>query len=151
MTDIQAFITELKKHLRYDAVTGKFFNINAGIRSGTEAGSRRKDGYIVITFKQKKYLAHRLAWLLEKGEWPGPHLDHDNHDTSLNVMSNLKDRGVSGNALNRKGANINSSSKIRGVYPRSSGRYMVMVAGKYFGTFPTMAIAERVAKANQNV
>jgi hypothetical protein len=55
---------------------------------------------------------HRLILDAPKGKI----VDHWNHDTLDNRRQNLKLGGQSSNLLNRQGANLNSTSGIRGVY-----------------------------------
>ena len=149
MSDISE---RLKQRLRYDEMTGQFFWLNYGARTGKPAGSIRKDGYVEIKVDRKHYLAHRLAWFFTYGVWPGPHLDHDNHNPTDNRISNLVDRGVVGNALNRNGRNSNNTTGYRGITKLPTGRYMAVVQGKYLGSFGEIKnAAKAVEKALTNV
>lgn len=64
---------ELKRMLSYDPSTGVFTWIGngRGIRRGNRAGSVDPlNGYRIIRFKRKDYLAQRLAWYFVHNQWP---------------------------------------------------------------------------------
>ena len=71
----------------------------ANKRAGYIAG---KDGYRIIRWKGKDYLAHRLAWFYCYGVWPEVLLDHKNRVKDDNKISNLREVTYSGNSLNRR-------------------------------------------------
>lgn len=50
------------------------------------AGSKDKDGYIVITIHRKLYKAGRLAWFYVHGRWPAGEIDHKNRIRSDNRL-----------------------------------------------------------------
>lgn len=78
---------ELMKALAYNPDTGIVFWINRpriATSNGQEAGYQRKDGYRQICFNQKKYLTHRVAWLLHYGSWPVGDIDHIDGNPSNN-------------------------------------------------------------------
>ena len=85
----------LKDLYTYDPQTGQIF-----LGSGTK-GWVNKNGYTYITTPLgKKFLAHRLAWLLYYGSWPEGNIDHINRDKSDNRIDNLRDVTQSENLLN---------------------------------------------------
>lgn len=106
----------LKKLLRYDKKSGKFYwrQDRGGISKGTEAGSGHNQGYIYIRVNKVAYLAHRLAWLYVKGVWPDFQIDHKNRIRSDNRWLNLMDLTHSQNAINRK-PRKGSKSGVTGV------------------------------------
>lgn len=62
-------------------------------RIGSFAGTNHSDnnGYKRITINKKKYYAHRLAWLFEKGTIPnGKEIDHVNRNKQDNRIINLR-------------------------------------------------------------
>lgn len=86
---------ELRRILEYDPWNGKFrWMVKRGrkIRVGDPAGSRDRDGYIVINIGGKIYKAHRLAWLYYYGEWlPKDRvMDHINRKRDDNRIDNLR-------------------------------------------------------------
>lgn len=68
--------------------------------AGKKAGYYRPDGYCIITICNRRYLAHRLAWLLMRGHFPQQILDHINGDTSDNRINNLREVSIAQNAQN---------------------------------------------------
>lgn len=76
----------------YDRTTGVFVRRSAGwgIQAGQVMGSINKQGYRMITVDGIPYLAHRLAWLYEYGEWPNHQVDHVNGNRDDNSIGNLR-------------------------------------------------------------
>jgi hypothetical protein len=127
--------------LVYDAGTGVFrWRISRPNRAaGSVAGVRGKVGYVYISVMKQRCLAHRLAWLLMTGEWPGAQIDHVNRDRADNRWANLRAADSAQNAWNsaivrratgvwRHQGLIYARIKHRGVTHRS-------------GPFPTEAAA----------
>ena len=86
----------LRELFTYDAVTGVFTRRKAVGRHGchkvsTVAGTRQNHGYIVITVDGRRYMAHRLAWLYQYGEWPTNDIDHINEIKDDNRIVNLRE------------------------------------------------------------
>jgi hypothetical protein len=122
-------LTELKKLVEYDPLTGVFYwrDNRGGILKGTEAGSLHGTGYIYIRINKVAYLAHRLAWFYVTGEWPKFQIDHKNRVRSDNRFENLGDLSGSLNCLNRK-PRKGSRSGVTGVSWKSrDGKWMVYV------------------------
>jgi HNH endonuclease/AP2 domain len=113
----------LKSILDYNARTGLFkwkrrhdcsshWN---GRWSGKNAGwLDAKKGYLEIGINNKKYYAHRLAWLYITGEWP-KEVDHKNGVKSNNRFSNLRPSSHIDNQRN-KGLTKRNSSGYKGVF-----------------------------------
>jgi hypothetical protein len=80
-------------HFSYDPKTGDFTNLKERQRvpAGSIAGVINDHGYVVIWFKSKKYLAHRLAWLFMTGAWPKEDVDHEDRVRSNNIWTNLRE------------------------------------------------------------
>jgi hypothetical protein len=81
--------------------------------AGNSAGTSVK-GYVVISIFGRRYLAHRLAWLLIHGEWPSSDLDHIDLDKSCNRISNLRKATPSQNQANKRARD--SASGFKGIY-----------------------------------
>lgn len=95
---------ELHQLLDYNPETGEFFwKVNSRcIKSGSKAGCVCKvHGYQHINIKNKRYKAHRLAWLYVHGKWPHPEIDHINRVKTDNRIANLREADRSMNNLNR--------------------------------------------------
>lgn len=112
----------LKEGLRYEHETGLFHWIKRTsnrIKLGQPAGTVTKQGYVRIAINGCQYLAHRLAWKYEYGEFPDgeeePFIDHINGIPSDNGITNLR---VSSHTDNCKNAQkkSNNTSGSNGVY-----------------------------------
>jgi len=106
----------LKELLHYNQKTGRFTwaKDRRGVSKGVIAGSFNSYGYKQIVIYGKNYLAHRLAWLYEYGEWPKGQIDHINEIKYDNKISNLRTANNSQNMRNR-GAQKNNKSGYKGV------------------------------------
>lgn len=116
MSDI-ALIEGLKSSLSYDPITGLFVwaRSNRRVKAGSLAGTKRKDGYVLLHVCGHSLLAHRVAWLLTYGAWPKADIDHIDGDPSNNKLSNLRDVPRLLNMHNQRDAHSNSSSGVLGV------------------------------------
>lgn len=94
----QAGITAdmVRAQLFYCPTTGGFRRKSTGNRTGQE-----KSGYLVIRIFDRKFFAHRLAFLLTHGYWPNGVVDHINRDRMDNRPCNLRDVTPTENARNR--------------------------------------------------
>jgi hypothetical protein len=72
------------------------------IPAGSVAGSLGQEGYRVINFKRKIYLAHRVIWVLMTGEQPPDLLDHRDTDRANLRWANLRPATVSLNGANAR-------------------------------------------------
>lgn len=79
--------------LDYDAETGVFTWKKSRSRAtkGQEAGTVNSKGYRKISINGRQIYAHRLAWLLAKGEWPKDVINHKNGNKLDNRLANLED------------------------------------------------------------
>ena len=140
---------KLREMLSYDMTTGVFIwrqNVRRA-KAGQEAGVKRPDGYLIITFNQRSYRAHRLAWFYVYGEWPRGELDHINCDPSDNRISNLRVATRAQNVANTR-RKCSSGNMLKGVTPARDGvRYkaQIRVNGKntYLGTYDSELTAHR--------
>lgn len=97
--------TYFSEILEYNQESGLFFwkkRVNSKVDAGMQAGNVMSSGYIHITVKGKKILAHRLAWLFCTKSWPKGQIDHINGDKLDNRISNLRDVCASINLQNRR-------------------------------------------------
>lgn len=109
----QEYIKEL---LSYDKDTGIFIwkKDRRGVIPGTIAGSYNSYGYRQIIIYGTNYLAHRLAWLHEYGEFPKGQIDHINRVKDDNCIKNLRVVNNQENSRN-KGLQSNNKSGHQGV------------------------------------
>lgn len=108
-----------RQFVQYDKETGEFTWIGRSTgkrKAGSTVKSKDAAGYIAINIDGKGYRAHRIAWLLEKGQDPGRfEVDHINRDKIDNRIENLR---LSTRGQNRANSAHNKSSKsgLKGVY-----------------------------------
>jgi len=149
---------EVAAALDYSPTTGIFTwkqRVALRVRIGDVAGSVGDKGYRVISFRNRDYKAHHLAWLLMTGEWPAEWIDHANGDRGDNRWCNLRLASPSGNARNA-GVRRDNTSGFKGVsLKKATGRWSaaLQVDGKrkalgYFDT-PEEA-AQAYARAAQH-
>lgn len=131
----------LRQFFSYDPETGNLtwlVNRNSRVKAGDIAGSIEQQGYVVISFQNRNYKAHRLIWLLVTGSWPKGQIDHINHRRADNRWVNLRDVPQRVNTLKRVKAITNTSGRT-GIYPAKSGNWIarIYVMGKHInlGTF----------------
>ena len=85
-----------------------------GCRAGDAAGSVNSQGYLVVKLGRDQIRAHRLAWFLTHGEWPGGEIDHINGDRLDNRISNLRVVDRAANSQNRRRAYVTNSHGYQG-------------------------------------
>lgn len=162
--------SEISKLLKYDPETGKLFWLprtaemfqDSAFRAGTlarvkcwnarlaekEAGALWPNGYKVLSLYSRRYLAHRVVWIMHYGEWPSNHLDHVNGVRSDNRITNLREASYAENSKNRR-PQVNASGTMGVVWHKRDKRWQagIMVSGKtiHLGQFTekTDAIAAR--------
>ena len=96
----------------YDPVTGELRNrVGRGLRAraAAVAESFRPDGRLSISVDYRRYLVHRLIWLIVHGEWPPADVDHIDNLRNDNRISNLRLATRSENNQNAKLHRSNSS------------------------------------------
>ncbi len=98
--------SELKSLLTYNPDTGIFTRNTWIDKKGRICGKRKlgtidQYGYLIITHKRKHYRAHRLAWLYCFGKFPAHFIDHIDHNTLNNKLSNLREATNSENSQNK--------------------------------------------------
>ena len=88
--------------------------------AGEVAGTIRPDGYIQLSIDNKRYLAHRLIFLIAFGFYP-EQVDHINGIKDDNRACNLR---AADNVINARNQKMNSANKtgIAGVRYRASRR-----------------------------
>ncbi len=146
MTLTQARLKEL---LHYNPETGLFTWLARGgsrRRAGDVAGSVKKDGYRYIGLCGERFLAHRLAWFYQHGEWPTDEVDHKNRARDDNRISNIRAATRAQNAINL-GPRRNSTADSAGAYYRPKlGKWVSQISDRgktrYLGLFTTEASAK---------
>ncbi len=138
---------ELLDHLDYDPLTGEFYWTQNRINRGYRADRLNKtSGYRQISFNNKSYQAHRVAWFIHHQTQPTS-LDHINRIKSDNRISNLREVSLSLNTHNVEDKRYTSSSGYRGVFKhKNKWRAVISIEGsrKHLGLYPTPEEASAV-------
>lgn len=118
---------------RYEKRTGRIYwrvTCGGGPRgAGMLAGcaTTHSKGYNVVKVFGRRYVAHRLAWLIVKGRWPRRPVDHRNNRPYDNRWRNLRMVSESQNRMNSK-RYANNTTGHKGVTRTRSGRYAASIA-----------------------
>lgn len=138
---------EVRAAVRYDPLTGAFTR-----PSGRSAGDGDRR-YQRVGIGQRRYYAHRLAWLYVTGSWPTGEIDHVNGNKLDNRFANLRDVTTAVNAQNQGSVrSSNRSSGVLGVFrKRDKWRAQIRAGGRavHIGVFDTIdeaALAYQAAK-----
>lgn len=116
----------LLESLYYNPETGNFLpRSDAGIRIRS---TLRDNGYFIVHYRNKKYLAHRLAWFYMKGHWPDREIDHINGNPSDNRFVNLRLADRTENAHNRRLGRNNTSGARCVTFERKTGKWRVGIS-----------------------
>ena len=129
---------QLKELLHYDPETGVFkwkIAISHRIKVGDVAGSTNSTGYVHIKIRQKRYKAHRLAWLYNYGKFPEDQIDHINGLRDDNRIINLRAVTRTENARNQFIPTNNTSGHIGVSWYTERNKWIVRVQGIGYGSF----------------
>jgi hypothetical protein len=108
------------------------------------------NGYISIGSRGKRYLEHRIIWLLLTGSFPEFQLDHINGDRADNKLSNLRPCNNSENNQNFNRLRTTNTSGYRNVFSHTDGwlvQLKVNNRAKYIGWYKDKQLA--IAAAEQ--
>lgn len=124
--------------------------------SGKEAFCSRSRcfNYFAGEVGGKRYLAHRVAWLLMTGDWPKGDIDHIDGNSLNNRFANLRDVTHQQNTKNQKLRSTNRSGVNGVTWCKKSGKWLatIKIDGryKYLGEFSEISdAAEARAAANR--
>lgn len=93
-------IGAIRSMVTYDPETGGFQTIKTGKPRYLKIDS---GGYYRLEIGRKKYLAHRVAWLLTHGKWPDHLVDHIDRNRRNNRLINLRAATPAENRRNTTG------------------------------------------------
>ena len=85
---------EAKKHFHYDPNTGLLVwktRPSNRVNIGDGCGGVDPSGYLICTYKSRRYRVHQIIWLIVHGKWPDNDTDHKNHNRSDNRLTNLRE------------------------------------------------------------
>lgn len=147
----------LNSVLRYDSESGHlYWKEDRGRHKvkGKIAGYAHCEGYVAVGLDGKRFLAHRVAWMLTYGTWPDEWIDHVNGNRSDNRLVNLRECSPSENNSNRK--NGPGRDLPKGVsFHRRTGKYQAHVrkSGRvvYSGLFASVEEAAVAYVANASI
>jgi hypothetical protein len=153
-------ISDLRRHVSYDAATGKLYWLPRLAEDFTDARRSREGiallwnaknagrealasvnvkGYKTGKYQGQALRAHRAVWLLHNDTWP-EQLDHINGDKSDNRIENLRAADHTINARNQP-TYRNCRYGAMGIRPVPSGNWQarLRVNGREtsLGTYPT--------------
>jgi hypothetical protein len=138
----------MNKRLRdlFEYANGKlFWRVNRGrVHAGDEAGTIGQIGKMYVQVDKKKYLVHRVIWMLHNDDCP-EFIDHIDGNPLNNRIDNLRPATKSQNAMNRK-MHRNNASGFKGVYQIPSKKFAASICisgkNKYLGVFETPELAQ---------
>jgi hypothetical protein len=136
----------LKKLLHYDPETGIFTWLVARsnrVKVGDITGKPTTSAYGRIGIGDRKYRAHRLAWLYMTGEWPVFQIDHKDTNKMNNKWDNLRQAT---SVQNRGNVRVRSKIGFKGVRKKGK-RYAAHLGQTYLGTFDTPEEASKAYEA----
>lgn len=146
----------LRELLDYYPATGEWrWRVNRWrVKAGDVAGTRNKDGRLIIGIDQTQYYSSRLAHLWMTGAWPEDEVDHHDLDPSNDKWDNLRPATSQQQKANR-GKNRNNTSGHKNVmympkkYPRRPWVARITVDRRqvYAGSYATRAEAVAAADA----
>lgn len=117
---------------RYDEFTGRLFwkvRPCKNIAAGSEIKTMLANGYLAVRHQGKRYLVHRVVWLMKNGRWPDGQIDHLNHNRKDNRIENLRDVSASENQRNKSLHKNNSSGETGVSFHKRSSKWRVTYQG----------------------
>ena len=84
-------------------------------KAGDVAGCLDVEGYRVVRTGGKDYKAHRIAYLMQTGQWPSLPIDHRNGKRDDNRWENLRLAEGGINQQNRRQASCRNKTGLLGV------------------------------------
>lgn len=118
----------------YDSESGKLYNrIRRRLaKANSEAGCivTTADGntYRCVTYRNKRYLVHRIVWLLCKGKLPDNQIDHKDGNGLNNKLDNLRDVSNLINGMNQKKTARNTSGVMGVHWAKENNKWRVRIS-----------------------
>ena len=117
--------------LEYDKSSGifKWKESRGGYaKKGMVAGGVDSKGYVQIKINRKLYLAHRLVWLVEFGQFPKMHIDHVDRNPKNNAIQNLRLCTRFENQQNVGVRKTNTSGHVGVSYVKRSNKWLSYIS-----------------------
>lgn len=140
----------------YEPSTGRLLNRSSRGRAkvGDEAGWVMVSGgksYRSVSVGKRKYLTHRVIWLILTGQFPSGDIDHEDGNGLNNLATNLKAVPHSKNQMNQRKPSNNKSGHIGVHWCRTTETWVsqLRLGGKtvFWKKFDTLAEAISARKA----
>lgn len=108
------------------------------LKAGEPAEHIAHNGYYMVSYKNRRFLAHRLIWRLHYGYWPSGAIDHADCNRQNNSITNLRIATISENRHNT--TKVRSSSGFKGVcWNKKAGKWQAAIGVRgrklYLGVF----------------
>lgn len=121
--------------------------------AGKVAGTTLNTGYRAVSVDWRKYLLHRVIWLIVHGEWPKGTIDHEFGDRAANQTEHLRDIPKAEQCLNSAMRHDNTSGVTGVSWNRAKGKFAAYVNRDgvrkrlgYFDDIASAAAARKVAE-----
>lgn len=117
-------------------------------KAGDLVGNTEVDGYVRTTLNGKRYLIHRIIFLMQHGYMP-KETDHINGNRADNRIENLREVSRSENNINRGSFKQNKSGCKNVSWHKLESKWQVQLKinkkAKHFGYFNDLELADLVA------
>lgn len=114
--------------------------------------TRQSTGYLAGSVQGAMYLAHRIAWVICFGEWPGQ-IDHINGDKTDNRIGNLRAVSAAINNRNLPRSKTNRSGVTGVRWHKAAGKWIARINVNkqehhlgLFGDFEAAVAARKAAE-----
>lgn len=152
---------QANEYLSHDSKTGVLVwkkDINKQ-KAGNIAGYVCKhNGYVIVYLLGKIHKAHRIAWLLNYGEYPKNQIDHINGIKHDNRLCNLREATNQQNCFNLRDKRSHNStgylgvSFARGCFKPYKAKIVLNGKQKHLGCYETAELAhEAYLKAKRDL
>lgn len=143
---------QARELLSYDPETGELSWVPGAAGSLNRrgiAGGPHPGGYWMVKVGGRNYSAHRLAWLIQTGEWPLHQVDHINRSRADNRWCNLRAASRNENCRNSSISANNTSGAQNVNWHKTMRKWAVSLCinskKKWIGAFDDFEFAELVA------
>lgn len=115
--------------LCYYPETGELvWRISRGaVKAGAPIRSVNHGGYFLVRIDNRLFLAHRVIWLMQTGEWPAGCMDHINGIRQDNRWSNFRLLSNKENVQNQRRAYKTNSTGLLGAAKRPCNRFSAQI------------------------
>ena len=100
---------------------------NNQINAGDRAGGVNSTGYQLVRFNGKRYLLHRIIFIMHHGYLP-KYVDHIDNDPLNNRIENLRECTFSENRCNVKKSKNNTSGEKGVVWSKKENKWVVRIS-----------------------